>query len=813
MKATVLFLFICFVSSSILKSQDSLQSEQISEDYAGVIKGEVRDADNNEGIPFATVKVLGLNVGTTTDGEGNYSIENLQPGVYDIEASYLGYRPSTQYEIQVQSSRPVRVDFTLVEATENLEEVVVKASSFRDSEESPLSLRTIGVTEIKRSPGGNRDISRVVQSLPGVAATSTFRNDLIIRGGAPNENRFYLDDVEVPNINHFATQGATGGPAGIINVDFIREVDFYSGAFPANRGNALSSVLNFKQKNGRDDRLGATATLGASDIGISLEGPLGENTTFIASARRSYLQLLFSVLGLPFLPTYNDFQTKIRYRPNNKNEFYFTGIGAIDNFSLNLDANETANQRFILNNIPINKQWTYTNGLVYKRYSERGYWTFVLSRNMLNNTAVKYLENDDSDPDNLLLDYRSREIENKFRVENITRWKKWKLNAGAGYQFVKYDNSTFNRVFRPQGTETIEYFTDINFQKYALFGQISRQLLNSSLSTSFGVRWDGNTFSDKMSNPLPQFSPRLSLSYLLSPNWRANFNTGIYYQLPPYTALGYQEDGEFINRRNGIGYVRSDHIVAGLEYNTSFKSRITIEGYYKKYSNYPFSIRRQVSIANFGNNFGVVGNEPLTPEGEGRSYGMEVLFQQRLYRGFYGVFAYTLGWTEFKDTEGEYIPTTWDSRHIVTTTLGRKFNNDWEVGLRWRFQSGLPFTPFDSQSNLRPSWDLNRGGVRDFSRINSMRTGYSNILDLRVDKKWFFKNWSLNVYADIQNILADAIDLPGLILNYEEESDGSLGDPIIENPNAPYDEQRYRTQEVPTGSGSLIPIIGIVVII
>jgi len=791
----------CTLSISVISAQ------------SGVIKGEVRDGNSNEPIPFATVKVLELGTGTTTDIDGVFQLEGIQPGVYDIEASFLGYSTEVIYEVQVQSSRPVRVDFKLFEQASDLDEVVVKASAFRESEESPLSLRTIGVTEIKRSPGGNRDISRVVQSLPGVASTSTFRNDLIIRGGAPNENRFFLDDVEVPNINHFATQGATGGPAGIINVDFIREVDFYSGAFPANRGNALSSVLNFKQKDGRDDRIGATATLGASDVGISLEGPLGKNTTFIASARRSYLQFLFSVLGLPFLPTYNDFQTKIRYRPDNKNEFYFTGIGAIDNFSLNLDANETADQRFILDNIPVNKQWTYTNGLVYKRYRDNGYWTFVLSRNMLNNSAVKYLNNDESDPDNLLLDYQSQEIENKFRVENVTRWGSWKFSGGAGYQFVRYNNSTFSRLFLPSGPTTVDYETNIDFHKYALFGQFSRGFLSSSLTASAGFRLDGNTFSEEMQNPISQFSPRLSLSYLLAPNWKANFNTGIYYQLPPYTALGYQSDGVFVNRENGIGYVRADHIVTGLEYNTSFKSRITVEAYYKRYRNYPFSLRNQVAIANFGNDFGVVGNEPLSSAGEGRAYGVEFLFQQRLYRGFYGVFAYTLGWTEFKDADGDFVPTTWDSRHIVTSTIGKKFSKNWEVGVRWRFQTGLPFTPFDDRSNERPRWDRNRGGVRDFALLNTLRTDPSNILDIRVDKKWFFKSWSLNVYADVQNILSSAIDLPGLVLEYEENPDGSLGAPIIENPQAPYEEQEYQVREIPTGSGSLLPIIGIVITI
>src|SRR6056297_3784774 len=803
MKRLFLVLILIFISHYSVISQPG----------KGTIKGRVYNAQSNEPVPFANIVIWQTTIGSVSNYDGEFKFTGVEPGYLKLKVSSVGYETYVTEAFMVTNAKPVYLEIPMQEKTEQLEEVVVTASPFRLDKESPVSLRRIGVEQIEKSPGANRDISRVIQNFPGVASGVSFRNDVIVRGGGPSENTFYLDDVEIPNINHFATQGASGGPVGIINVDFIREVDFYSGAFPANRGNALSSVLNFKQKDGRDDRIGATATLGASDVGISLEGPLGKNTTFIASARRSYLQFLFSVLGLPFLPTYNDFQTKIRYRPDNKNEFYFTGIGAIDNFSLNLDANETADQRFILDNIPVNKQWTYTNGLVYKRYRDNGYWTFVLSRNMLNNSAVKYLNNDESDPDNLLLDYQSQEIENKFRVENVTRWGSWKFSGGAGYQFVRYNNSTFSRLFLPSGPTTVDYETNIDFHKYALFGQFSRGFLASSLTASAGFRLDGNTFSEEMQNPISQFSPRLSLSYLLAPNWKDNFNTGIYYKLHPYTALGYQSDGVFVNRENGIGYVRADHIVTGLEYNTSFKSRITVEAYYKRYRNYPFSLRNQVAIANFGNDFGVVGNEPLSSAGEGRAYGVEFLFQQRLYRGFYGVFAYTLGWTEFKDADGDFVPTTWDSRHIVTSTIGKKFSKNWEVGVRWPFQTGLPFTPFDDRSNERPRWDRNRGGVRDFALLNTLRTDPSNILDIRVDKKWFFKSWSLNVYADVQNILSSAIDLPGLVLEYEENPDGSLGAPIIENPQAPYEEQEYQVREIPTGSGSLLPIIGIVITI
>jgi len=243
---------------------------------AGIVKGRVTNGINNDPIGFANVIVVGTDQGATTDDLGNYEITGLTPGLYDIKVSFLGFNEVTEFEVQVTNSKPAVVDFELEESAEQLQEVVVQASPFRKTEESPVSLRTIGVAEIQRNPGGNRDISRVVQSLPGVTTSASFRNDLIIRGGAPNENRFFLDDVEVPNINHFATQGSSGGPVGLINVNFIREVDFFSSAFPAGRGNALSSVFNFKQRDGRSDRLGGNFMVGASDIGLTLEGPIGK---------------------------------------------------------------------------------------------------------------------------------------------------------------------------------------------------------------------------------------------------------------------------------------------------------------------------------------------------------------------------------------------------------------------------------------------------------------------------------------------------------------------------------------------------------
>ena len=202
------------------------------------------------------------------------------------------------YEVQVSTAKPTILNIPLTETSSELKEFEIVANPFVKKEESPISMRTINSAEIYRNPGGNRDISKVIQILPGVASSASFRNDIIVRGGAPSENRFFLDGIEVPNINHFATQGSSGGPVGMLNVNFIQEVDFYAGAFPTNRGNALSSVMDFKQIEGNDEKLTGSFMLGSSDVGLTLNGPMGKKSSFIFSARRSYLQFLFKALKL-----------------------------------------------------------------------------------------------------------------------------------------------------------------------------------------------------------------------------------------------------------------------------------------------------------------------------------------------------------------------------------------------------------------------------------------------------------------------------------------------------------------------------------
>lgn len=774
--------------------------------FAGIIEGRVYDEINNEPIIGANIIIQSTGTGTTTDLDGNFRIDNLEPGLYNLQITYLGYETKTLFELQVTNAVPVKLNIPLRESGVTLEAVEVKASSFKKTSETPVSLNSIGVNEIQRSPGGNRDISRVVQLLPGVSTGVSFRNDLLIRGGAPSENRFYLDEIEVPSINHFTTQGATGGSNGLINVDFINNVDFYSGAFPVNRGNALSSVFEFTQRESRTDRIGFTATVGASDVGLTLEGPLtkSKKTTFLLSARRSYLQLLFKGLGLPFLPTYNDFQLKVVHKFNEKNDLTIIGLGAIDDFKLNLDRNETDDEKYLLGNLPYFDQWNYTTGVRYRHFTNNGTIKVIASRSMLGNGLFKYQNNENSNPAALLFNLDATEAENKFRVEHTLKKAGFKISYGVNYEYARYTNNTFRKVINSEGIPPIEYSSVLKMQKYGFFGQVSRRFFEDKLSIAAGLRTDANNYSSQMNNPLKQLSPRVSVSYDILANFSVSANAGIYYQLPVYTLLGYRDaDGTLLNQ-DQLKYIRSKHLVGGFSYTTATNTKISLEGFYKYYDNYPMLLAKGISFANEGGDYGIVGDEPADASSKGKSYGVEVLVQQKLYKNFFGILSYTYYRSMFSDTTGNFAPASWDNRHILNLAAGYKFKRNWELGVRWVIRGGAPFSPFDIElSSLQSVWDVRGRGVIDYTRLNTERLKPYTQLDVRIDKKWFFKKWNLNLYLDIANLY---MSVQNLSPNLTVERDAN-GQPVQDQD----DPLRYKMKFINGDSGTLLPTIGVVV--
>jgi len=788
----------------------SLFTQTIIAQNTGVVKGKVVDALSREAMPYVNVIVEGGVKGATTNEEGEFVINNVALGYVRLVASFVGYDNVISEDYLVTREKSPYINIEMNENSAELDEVVIKRSLFKRSAESPVSLQNLGIAEIEKNPGGSRDVLKVIQSLPGVASNPGFRNDIIIRGGSTSENKFYVDGIEVPVINHFQTQGASGGPVGIINTDLVRKVDFYASAFPANRGNALSSVIEFTQKVGNKERFEGRATLGTSDAGITLQGPLSKNTSVMLSARQSYLQFLFKAIGLPFLPTYTDFQLNVKSKISEKGELSVFGLSAIDNFELNASVNDEVTEEetlqrnnYILANAPLQQQWNYTLGASYKHYGDKSQQLYVLSRNEWKNTSEKYNDNI-ALAQNLLYDYSSKEIENKFRFENNTNvFNDVTLNFGVALQQATYQNNTFQRFANATGVQEYNFDSEFSMFSYGVFGQASKGLLKDKLQLSVGVRMDANNYNEEMKNPLNQFSPRISASYNIADNWFVNASLAKYYQLPAYTVLGYRDNSNVLVNKDNVSYIGAQHSVAGIEFRPESTSKITVEGFYKKYTKYPFSVENQISLANLGASFGVIGNEAVVSNNKGRAYGFEVLAQKKSYEGLYGILAYTFVRSEFQDANDTYIPSSWDNRHILTFTGGKKLGKNWEIGAKFRLVGGQPYTPYNlEQSALIENYDINSSGILDYSQLNSLRFDTYSQLDIRVDKTWFYKKWSLNLYLDIQNAYNSQIEQQSYLIPTLDEEGNRLVDASGTS---------YILQELENVSGNVLPSFGVIV--
>lgn len=766
----------------------------------GIVKGRVVDAETNEPVPFANVVVAGTLNGTAASAEGEFVLANIPTGYIRLSATAVGYTTAFSSDVLVTNKRPQTVEIRLTASSKELDEVTVKASPFKKEIETPVALQKIGIEEIENSPGSNRDISRVIQSFPGVGGTPAFRNDIIIRGGGPSEINFYLDEVEIPTINHFATQGASGGPVGILNADLLSDVNFYSGAFPASTGDALSGVFKFSQKDGNPDKIKTRAAVGASETSLSLDGPMGKKTTYIVSARRSYLQFLFAALELPFLPTFTDYQMKVKHKISPKSEISFISIGALDDFSLNTGIKDPDEQQeYILTFLPEIQQWSYATGAVYKHYLPAMTLTAVASRNALNNVIFKYPENDRSQPKTQ--DYESDESENKLRIELQTkRIGAYRYSFGGSYEFAQYVTVSDQLVLINTQPVRIQDNTTLDLHKYAVFGQISRKFMESRLTMTLGARTDANSFGPTMNNPIDQLSLRASANYMLTERISLSASTGKYYQLPAYTSMGYRTDGQLAN--STLKYIGAMHYVAGISYTPEQNSLLSVEGFYKQYSHYPYSVNTGQSLASGGADYGIYGQEVLTSTAEGSAYGAELLYRMRTEGGRTVTAAYTYVVSTATGNSGANVPTTWDSRHLLTVTGVQKFGKNWSAGGKFRFVGGLPYTPYDLSASSRPEvWQTAGGPVRDYSRFNGERFNAFHQLDVRVDKQFFFKKWSLMVYLDIQNLYNFQSPSTDIVLR-EKNLDGTFA--LDENGN-------YRLRSIKNTSGTVLPTIGIMV--
>ncbi len=733
----------------------------------GRISGFLVDKTNQKPLSNVTVKLKGYEKAAISDSNGAFRITGIGLGNYTVDFSLIGYKTQTLFNIMVDAGNEHTINLELEPEVALLKEVTVttnRRTAKAATLETPLSVQKLTLEEIKSNPGGNFDISKVIQTLPGAGGGvqgGGFRNDIIIRGGGPNENVYYLDGIEIPVLNHFQTQGSSGGPQGILNISFIEEVKLSSSAFDARYDNALSSVFQFKQRNGNTHKVQGNIRLSATDLSTTLEGPLSKDkkTTFLASARRSYLQLLFSAIDLPIRPNYWDFQTRITRQINKSTTLSFMGLGAIDEFSFAPIKKATPEKLYVLNSNPLINQWNYTFGVSLKHLLQNGFVNFALSRNAFDNDFEQYEDNQLKLASQKTLSYQSRETENKFRFDINKNVKGWKIAYGAVAQLAEYNTHSYSVIrkeLKDSAGNIIQPAVAVNFNsplknlfRYGAFLQLGKRFLANRLGISGGLRTDMNSFTTDGSNGLKTLSPRISFSYVLADKWTLNASVGRYFKIAPYTILGFADNsGALVNKNSQ--YQRSDHYVAGIEYLPGDELRFTVEGFYKAYANVPVSVRNGISLANLGSDFNVLGNEAVTTNGKGRAYGVEFFAQKKLTDRFFGIFSYTFYRSQYSGVNGILLPSSWDNQHLLSITWGYKFNRNWELGLKFRYQGGAPYTPYDETASKMNYLSQGRG-LFNYSQLNSLRLNAFNASDIRIDKKWNFRKTTIDLFLDVTN--------------------------------------------------------------
>ncbi|MEI7811485.1 MAG: TonB-dependent receptor [Ignavibacteria bacterium] len=701
---------------------------------AGSITGKVIDVATNQPLPGVNVVIIDTKLGAATNILGEYQIQNVPAGRCRLRATLIGFMPQIINDVIVSSVHSEVVDFSLPQTSLELVAVTITSNYFRKDPVAVNSVTTLDYEEIRRSPGGFEDVVRALSVLPGIAQADPGRNDLIVRGGAPSENLYIVDDVVVPNINHFGSQGASGGPLSYIDLNYVKDVSFSTGGFAANYGDRLSSVMKIKLGEGRKDKFGGRAIISATQFGVNAEGPLSKDVNFLFSARRSYLDFIFRAAGLGFVPEYYDYLDKVTWNVNQSDQLSFLIVGAFDNVKF---FNDTPDQRYSNSRALGNDQLQYMSALSFRHLFHNGFFNISVNRNFVD---YKFSQKDTMQ--NPIFLNNSKEKENNLKADVVIKPSAGsEINAGLLYKFIQFTTDIKLPFFMTRFGDTLslsQLTQNDRYNKLGAYVQYSEKIF-PEVTVNGGVRFD---YFSGINNPA-DVSPRISFLYNADAVSKVSLSTGIYYQAPSYIWLA----GD--RRNKDLKSIRSTHLVLGYERTLREDAQIRIECFYKGYADYPTSVLRPYLIlvntgAGFGgseDNYSAFAPEYLVSQGKGNVRGIELLIQKKASDiPVYGLLSVTYSKSDFTALDGVTRSGSFDQRFIFNISGGYIINDNWEAAVKFRLSTGRPYTPFNSD------------GSQSISDYNSERFATVHSLDVRVDRRWDFGNFGLVAYIDIQNI-------------------------------------------------------------
>lgn len=739
---------------------------------SGTISGRVTEALTEAPVVGATVRVVGQSAATQSDSLGRFTLRGVRLGIVTIEVRRLGFAAVSKGNIAVSPAKPAEVAVVMRPVDVQLEAVTVRPESFpaQMTASTPVSTQSYDAEEVRRQPGAQEDVLRAVSIAPGVGVTSAGRNDLVVRGGAPFENLFVVDNIEVPNINHFGSQGSTGGPVSLINIRFIETASLSAGGFGARLGDRTSSATTLTLREGNRERISGELNVAATQYGAVLEGPLGRNASFFVNVRKSYLDLLFKAFGFSFIPSYEDATAKVVWRPTSRDAFSFLTIAARGSVSFD---NSTDSGRVTNSQVVAPQQEQYFSGITWKRLLSRGVATTTLGR-----TWTRY---ETAQRDSLLvpiLESNSTEGENTLRTD-IT-WlagRGVEIETGTIFKYasdLRYDATLagFTRRNAAGDPQPLRVDTSFNALRNGTYLQAAWQS-TPRLRLSAGLRNDWYGF---LGNAV-RVSPRLSASLRVDPVTTLTLAGGRYWQAPSYIWLvGDEANGQRLKP------FRADQLVAGVTRLVGSDAKVQIEAYGKRYGDYPARrFRPQAVLSPTGFDDATTdipyGLEPLQSTATGDAYGIELFAQKKFGASpFYGQLSTSFNRTRFTGINGTTTRGAFDTPVTANGVLGWRPNSRWEVATRLRGATGLPFTPFVPSGALE--------GTLDFTRYNAERAQMFFAADLRIDRRFVMRRTQVIAFLDLQNFTNR------------------------QNQQAPQWNPRTRTADRNTGVG-LLPSIGL----
>jgi outer membrane receptor for ferrienterochelin and colicin len=700
----------------------------------GIIKGQVTDSETKAALPGVTVFVADTQTGSNSDTDGNFTIKNLPVGNYTLKFNCMGYHNLSKTDIIVKPKRIVFVQAELEANPLQMNDVLVSNGYFPHSDDNPTSSINFSAEEIRRSPGTAGDVSRILMTLPSVAKVNDMFNSLIVRGGSPNENGFFVDNIEIPNINHYPTQGSSGGPIGLINVDFIEDADFSSGGFSSAYGDRLSSVMNLSFREGNRDEFDGQLDMAFAGLGFTGEGPIASGKgSWLFSARKSYLDLLVDAIGTGVAPKYSDYQGKLVFDPNPNNKITLLGVLGVDYIKFEkTDSEDQGNSAY---------------GTTRAKEGAAGInWRYLWSEKGYSNTAVSYFgtwgqsEYIETVSDALLSD--NENLEQTFQIRNVSFFRfnpSFETEFGIDAKIVGVDYDNYLGPYTdPFGNPIPAYLVKDEFwsQKGGAFVNFSWKPVKR-LTLSPGMRYDYFAYNENGS-----ISPRFSFSFEIDDKTSLNGATGLYYQNLPLVLLTQQPENKDLRDPMAV------HYILGINRLLTENTRLTLEVYNKEYRNFPIdpSTPSLFLIDEIAYRYFYFTHEPLTDVGKAYARGVELTVQKKLAEDIYGLVSGSYSRSRYKGGDGVWRDRVFDSQYSFSAEGGYKPNNKWEFSLRWIYAGGAPYTPFD----LAASEAINRTVV-DETRVNESRYPAYHSLNVRCDRRFHFKGSSIILYASVWN--------------------------------------------------------------